>query len=88
MKIRPEFTINYEEDDISIVRRCEDGTEEMVSPLSASAAMAWEGIERGMDRTALVDAVMTEFGVADRAQIEADLDALCAQLIALGYAEE
>lgn len=88
MKIKPEFSVRFDEDDICIVRVMPDGTEEFVSPLSASAAMAWEGIERGMDREAIAEAVATEFDGADRATVERDLDALLAQLLALGYAEE
>lgn len=87
MRIKPEFYISYDEDDISIMRRLPDGAEEYVSPISASAAMAWDGIERGMDREALIDAVANEFSYP-RSLVEADLDALLAQLAALGYAEE
>ena len=57
MKIKPGFYISFDEDDISIMRRLPDGTAEYVSPISASAAMAWDGIERGMDREALIDAM-------------------------------
>ena len=88
MRIKPEFSVRFDEDDICVVRERPDGTEEYVAPLSASAAMAWEGFQRGMSREAIVDAVANEFGGADRAQVAADLDALAAQLIALGYAEE
>ena len=88
MKIKPEYTVTFDEGDFSIVRRRPDGTEEFVSPLSASAAMAWEGVERGMSREAIVEAVATEFDGADKAMVERDLDALLVQLVALGYAEE
>ena len=88
MKIKPEFSVRFDEDDICIVRTRPDGTEEFVSPLSASAAMAWEGVERGMSREAIVDAVTGEFDGADRAAVERDLDALLSQLLALGFAEE
>lgn len=88
MRIKPEYSICFDEDDICIVRRCPDGTEEFVSPLTASAAMAWEGVERGMSREAIVDAVATEFDGADRDAVGRDLDELLAQLIALGFAEE
>lgn len=87
MKIKPEFSVRFDEDDICIVRVRPDGTEEYVAPLSASAAMAWEGIERGFDREALIDVVANEFDGADRETVAADLDALTAQLIALGFAE-
>ncbi|MGM9614183.1 MAG: PqqD family protein [Oscillospiraceae bacterium] len=87
MKIKPEFSVRFDEDDICIVRLGPDGTEEFVSPLSASAAMAWEGIERGLSRETLIEMVANEFDGADRETVAADLDALMAQLIALGYAE-
>ena len=88
MKIKPEYTLRFEEGDISIVRLRPDGREEPVSPLSDSAAMAWEGLEKGVDREGIIDAVANEFEGADRAAVAADLDAFMAQLIALGYAEE
>lgn len=87
MKIKPEFTVRFDEDDICIVRLRPDGTEEFVSPLSASAAMAWEAIERGLGRDAIIDMVANEFDGASRDLVAADLDALMTQLIALGYAE-
>ena len=87
MRIKPEFSVRFDEDDICIVRLCPDGTEEFVSPLSASAAMAWEGIERGLSRETLIEMVANEFDGADRETVAADLDALRAQLIALGFAE-
>jgi len=88
MKILPEYSIDYESDDITIVRREPDGSRREVSPLSPSAAMAWEGFQRGMSREAIVDSIVGEFDGADRAVVERELDALAAQLIALGYAEE
>ncbi len=88
MKIKPEFFISYDEDDICILRREADGSAREVSPISASAAMAWECIERGMTREAMIEAIITEFGGADPEQVTADLDALTAQLLTLGYAEE
>jgi len=87
MKIKPEYYVSFDEDDICIMRRLADGTEETVSPISATAAMAWDGLARGLSREAVVDAVATEFD-AEPALVAADLDALAAQLIALGYAEE
>lgn len=88
MKIKPEFSVRYDEDDICIVRVNPDGTEEFVSTLSASAAMAWDGVEHGLTREAIIDAVAGEFDGADRDTVERDLDALLAQLLALGFAEE
>ena len=88
MKIRPEYSIDYESDDITIVRREPDGSWQEVSPLSPSAAMAWEGFQRGISREAIVDSIVDEFDGADRAVVEQELEALAARLIALGYAEE
>ncbi len=88
MKIKPEYTVRFDEDDICVVRLHPDGTEEFISPLSASAAMAWEGFQRGMSREAVIDAVANEFDGADPETVARDLDALAAQLIALGFAEE
>lgn len=87
MKIKPEFTVRFDEDDIGIVRLRPDGTEEFVSPLSASAAMAWEAIERGLDRDAIINMVVNEFDGASRDVVAADLDALTARLVELGFAE-
>lgn len=87
MKIKPEYTLRYE-DDISIVQTLPDGTEREICPLSDTAAMAWEGIERGMDKAAIAESIVHEFDGAEPSQVAADLDALITQLIALGYAEE
>ncbi len=87
MKLKPEYDICFDEDDICIVRRTPEGLEEFVTPLSASAAMALEALTGGMCREDVIDAVMTEFSVADRDMVAADLDELTAQLITLGYAE-
>ena len=88
MKIKPEFALQYELDDITIVRKNADGSVTELSPISDTAAMAWEGIERAIPFDALVDAIMNEFAGAARETVAADLRALMAQLVALGYAEE
>ena len=88
MKIKPEYFLCYEESEISIMRLREDGTEEFVSPLSASAAIAWDGFRYGLSREAIIDAVVAEFQGADPETVAEELEALAAQLIALGYAEE
>jgi len=88
MKIKPEFALQYELDDIAIVRKNADGTVTELSPISETAAMAWEGIERNIAFDALVDAIVTEFAGATKDAVAADLKALMAQLVALGYAEE
>ena len=87
VKIKSQYYINYDEDDISIMERLTDGGARFVSPISATAAMAWDGIERGLGREALIDAVANEFSV-DPALVAADLDALLTRLLTLGYAEE
>ena len=88
MKIRPEFTIDYELDDITIVRVNPDGTREELSPIGASAAMAFEGFQHGLSREAIIDSIVNEFAGATPELVGSELDALAAQLIALGYAEE
>lgn len=88
MRIKPEYFISYDEDEICVMRREPDGSAREVSPLTLSAAMAWEGIEHGASRETIIDAVANEFDGADRDAVARDLDALIAQLIALGYAEE
>ena len=88
MKLKPEYSICYDEDDICLTQRLPDGTEREVAPLTASAAMAIEALGRGMDRDSVIDAVMTEFSVQDRDLIAADLDALLAQLRRLDYVTE
>jgi hypothetical protein len=49
--------------------------------------MAWEGIERGVSRETIVASIVGEFDGANEALVAQDLDALMAQLVALGYAE-
>ena len=88
MKIKPEFALQYDLDDITIVRKNADGSVTELSPISETAAMAWEGIERSIAFDALVDAIVTEFAGAAKDAVAADLKALMAQLVALGYAEE
>lgn len=88
MKIKPEFSIDYEMDDITIVKREPDGSLRAVSPISASAAMAWEGFQRGMSRETIIESIVGEFDGASPELVERELDALAQQLVALGYAEE
>lgn len=87
MKIKPEYALRYE-DDISIVQKLPDGTERELAPLTDTAAMAWEGIQRGHDRAGIVQALAAEFDGAEPEQVARDLDAFMAQLLELGYAEE
>lgn len=88
MKLKPEFSVRYDEDDICIVRLTPAGGEEYVTTLTPSAAMAVDAFQQGMDREGVVDAVMNEFAVPDRDLVAADLDGLVRQLISLGFAEE
>ena len=88
MKIKPEYTLRFEEEGVSVVRVSPAGEVTPVSPISDTAAMAWEGFERGFSRPELAEAIVTEFGGVTREQVEQELDELAAQLIALGYAEE
>ena len=88
MKIKSEYSLLYTMDDISIVRTEPDGTVREVSPISASAAMAWEGFENGLTAEAIVEAIVAEFtGVSEEFAAQ-ELEDFSAQLIALGYAEE
>jgi hypothetical protein len=88
MKIKKEYSLRYDLDDILIVQHLADGTEKEITSISQSAAMAWEGIERGVSRQTIVAGIVGEFDGADEALVAQDLDALMAQLVALGYAEE
>lgn len=87
MRIKPEYAIDYEMDDITIVRREPDGTVRPVSPISATAAMAWEGFQRGLSRETIIDSIVGEFDGAAPDLVARELDELAAQLVALGYAE-
>ena len=87
MKIKKEYTLLYD-DQISIVQTMPDGTQREVAPISDTAAMAWEGIAKGVDRKRLVDAIVNEFSGADAATVERDLDGLIAQLRELVYIED
>ena len=87
MKIKPEYTVRFYEDDICIVRLRPDGEEDYICQISETAAMAWEGIEHGIERDELINAIVTEFSGASNETVAADLDALMSQLVALGYAE-
>lgn len=73
-------------DDIRIQRRKADEWCDL-APISETAAMVWEGVERGIDRARLIEAVVNEFDGADEATVAADMDALIAQLTALGILE-
>ena len=87
MKIKSQYYISFDEGDISIMERLQGGGERVVSPISATAAMVWDGLIRGMKEDALIDAVANEFS-ADPTLVAADLEAFLRQLIVLGYAEE
>lgn len=87
MKIKEEFALRYDLDGAYIVRRLPDGSEREASPLSETAAMAWECLVRGDSREAAVRAIAGEYEGTDPARISQDLDGLIEELIALGYAE-
>ncbi len=86
MKINADYRLDYDMDDIRIQKRGGDGWRDL-APISETAAMVWEGLERGVERARLIEAVVNEFDGADEATVAADLDALIAQLTALGIAE-
>ena len=89
MRIKPEFSIRYYDmDDICIVRTDADGTAREVSPISASAAMAWDGFQKGLSREAIIQSIVLEFtGVTEETAAQ-ELEELARRLVALGYAEE
>ena len=87
MKIKPEFSLEYELDNIYIVKTESDGTKRDICPITETAAMAWEGFERGIARSALITAIVEEFDGTDEVTVAADLETLEQQLLALGYAE-
>ncbi len=88
MRIKPEYSIDYELDDITIVRLLPDGTKEELSPIGASAAMAFEGLQHGLSRGEIVDSIVNEFTGVSPELVAEELDALAALLVSLGYAEE
>ena len=88
MKIKPEYSLLYTMDDISIVRTEADGTVREVSPISASAAMAWEGFQNGLSREAIVESIVCEFSGVTEELAAQELEGFAAQLVELGYAEE
>ena len=89
MKIKKEYSLRYDEDGfISVMQSLPDGTRREICPISETAAMAWEGLERGVAKKALIEAIAAEFDGADPAAVERDLDDLIAQLTELGYIEE
>ena len=88
MKIKPEYSLAFELDEINILHTDPAGTVTVVGPISDTAAMAWDGIARDIPFDTLVEAIVNEFAGATKEQVAADLKALMAQLAALGYAEE
>ena len=88
MKIKPEYALEYDLDDITIVRREADGSMTEMGPISETAAMAWEGIERSIPFDALAEAITNEFAGTTKDAVAADLKTLMDQLVSLGYAEE
>jgi hypothetical protein len=51
--------------------------------LNATAAVLWKGLERGLDREALLDELLAQFEV-DRPTAAAELDRLLGELAARG----
>jgi len=84
MKLNENYRLSYEMDDIFIEQKTPDGAWKTLCPIAATAAMAWEGLERGMAEDDLVRAIAQEFDGADESVVRADLGALTAQLIAMG----
>lgn len=86
MKINDNYRLDYDLDDITLQKREGDAWRELCS-VSDTAAMVLGGIERGLDRAAIIAAVVNEFDGADEATVGADMDALIEQLAALGIVE-
>lgn len=86
MKINENYRLDYDLDDITIQKR-ENGAWSDLCSISDTAAMVWGGIERGLDRAAIIAAVVNEFDGADETIVGADMDALIEQLTVLGIVE-
>lgn len=86
MKINENYRLDFDMDDIRIQKR-ENGEWREFCSISDTAAMVWVGIERGLDRGAIIASVVNEFDGADEATVGADMDALIMQLEALGIVE-
>ncbi|MCD8321870.1 MAG: PqqD family protein [Oscillospiraceae bacterium] len=87
MKIKEQYVLRYDMDEIYIAEKTTEGLRD-ICPISETAAMAWEGLERGMEKKELARRITDEFSGAELAQVEQDLDALIVQLAQLGYIEE
>lgn len=87
MKIKEQYVLRYDLDEIYIAEKTPEGLRD-ICPISETAAMAWEGLERGMEKRELARRIADEFSGAEPEQVERDLEALTAQLLELGYLEE
>lgn len=87
MRFNENYRLSYEMDEIYIQKNGAEGWQDL-APISETAAMAWEGLERGLSREALTEAIVNEFAGSRAAQVAADLERLIAQLKALGILEE
>lgn len=84
MKFNENYRLYFELDDIFIQKKDETGRWQDYCPISETAAMAWEGLERGIAREALTEAICNEFSGAEKAHVAQDLEGLIAQLRQLG----
>ena len=83
MTVHPDYRLQYDLDGICLERR--EGEDWVwYCDVSDTAAMAWEGLEKRLPREQLIDRLCTEFDGADPDAVARDLDALTAQLTALG----
>lgn len=87
MKINKSYRLSYEMD-IIYIQKNEAGTWTDLCPISDTAAMAWEGLERNLPTEELAEAICTEFAGSSKDQVLTDLAALTAQLKALGILED
>ena len=84
MKFNENYRLYFELDDIFIQKKDETGRWQDYCPISETAAMAWEGLERNIEHKALVEAICNEFAGASADQVEKDLEGLTAQLRQMG----
>lgn len=84
MKFNENYRLYYELDDIFIQKKDDNGRWQDYCPISETAAMAWEGLERNIERGALIEAICNEFAGANAEQVGRDLDGLMAQLRQMG----
>lgn len=87
LKIKENYTLRYDPDGIFIAERTAEGLRDL-APITDTAAMAWDGLARGLEREVIVAGIAAEFEGAEPELVARDLDSLVEQLLRLGWAEE